>query len=238
WGNGFIMDAYDPDYSVQVDYEFGPGFYGAIKPLFIIGMITTILLTMFLSPPAKEKTFITKNNFLFVRIVRLIYTGGAICAFSAFMLFAKFINQLNQLISIYQFNFIFYICAITYGLAMVLGLLGTITEIEVVLSKKDKQKKYQEAKQHIAMEYETVDGQTQITKSEVIDSPQISHQEKIDKIKAVVIGKKDTNINWVETVTLISKEEIAEIVTTDLGLVVVNGRILTPEEAEKQASRN
>ncbi|MHA1185812.1 MAG: hypothetical protein ACTSXA_00150, partial [Candidatus Heimdallarchaeota archaeon] len=37
WGNGFIMDAYDPDYSVQVDYEFGPGFYGAIKPLFIIG---------------------------------------------------------------------------------------------------------------------------------------------------------------------------------------------------------
>ncbi|MHA1127089.1 MAG: hypothetical protein ACTSO7_16655 [Candidatus Heimdallarchaeota archaeon] len=256
WGTSFIIDPSNPEANLQFDYEFGPGNFGAIKPLFIIGLVLTMLFTMTLSNPSKEITFFTKFNFLFFRISRLLYLIGAICGFSAFMLFAKFINQMNQLFSIYQFNFIFYICSITYGLGIVLGFLGVISKIELELEPEDISTKYKKAKKELSQrhlerksgvieKFVVPDTHQEIYAKPIVEelelplvnSIEMTKKEKLEQIRTMIQGKDEISLTWLETITLIPYDEISEIVTSKLGFVVVNGFILTPEEAKKRINR-
>ena len=62
WGTSIISNPLDPGNPVRFNYEFGAGNYGAIKPLFIIGLILTFLFSSSLYNPGRDIPLFKKRN--------------------------------------------------------------------------------------------------------------------------------------------------------------------------------
>ena len=79
------------------------------------------------NPKLSEKT-----NKIISRLVRIIHTIGGLLGFIAMMLFVGFINQLNELLSIYKFGVLFYLTTIVFCIIIILGFFASISEIVLV----------------------------------------------------------------------------------------------------------
>jgi len=234
WGYAIVQFLNDPELSFHTDYEFGPGYYGAIKPLFITTIVLFVVMNFFHSNPIKHHWFFTGKNFLFYRVGRFLFGMSGVFGLISLIQFSKFITELNELeIYVFKLNPLYYFGVVTFSLTILVGFFNATREINVIPQKTNKH--YTEI-EPLDDENGSVKQQKELDLPE-IDSSKMSRQEIIERIKAIVEGKKESDLTWVETVTLIPREEITEIVTNELELVVLDGKIMSHELAKKRENK-
>jgi len=230
WGKSTFYNYFHPENQIIDYYDFGET-YSAIIPLFKTCLVLLTFPGLFLLPVVYNSPLFTNRKFLFYRVARILFGGGGICGIIAFNKFAQFMNELYGDLGFYHIRGAFNYGYAVFCIAIIGGFTSALVKIRVINWKK-KDNTEIDSSESIAQ---------QPQKKELvlpnIDSSQISHQEKVERIKVIVEGKKETSLSWAEKIALIPKEEITEIVTTDLGFVVLDGLILIPEEAKKRANR-
>jgi len=159
---------------------------------------------------------------------------GGIFGFSALMLFAKFINEQNELISIYNLTPVFYLGAISFAFAMIFGLLGAISAIEADPAKSKKKQTEKVLKEEVKTKKKKKVKELEPTES---NTDELTRDEKIELIKSIIAKDKETSIAWLESTTLIPEDEIIEIAVNELDMIVEGGSVLTQKEAKKRLSK-
>jgi len=131
WGTSVTFDTLTSE-TLSFTYDVTWGFSTAIKPLFLIGLVLGGLFSTTIGQITRTTHLSDKTQIIIMKISRAIHMVGGVLGFTAMMLFSKFINHLNELLSIYKLGALFYIATIIFGLMIVLGFFATISEIDLI----------------------------------------------------------------------------------------------------------
>ncbi|MHA1434162.1 MAG: hypothetical protein ACTSO7_10020 [Candidatus Heimdallarchaeota archaeon] len=226
WGRIIYYHIYYDETLIVDQITFSEYGYPAIVPLFTTCLVLLTIPAIFLFPILVDIPILQDGKCFIHRFFRVLFGTGGVCGIIAYNKFGQFMNNIYGVLGFYETRTSFNYAYVVFSFAIFLGFLSAVLPIRVVKSKKHKDEK----------KIPTPKMKEVILPK--IGSTELSVQEKLEKIESLIFGKKNVSLSWVEIVTLVPKEEIIEIVTTNLGFVVIDDSILAPKEAEKQAKRN